>query len=71
MDNYFSDWNDPDYSYITGSGIFESGIELNDVFITENTSSNGINNTIFCATSSGVYVIEEETEEYAIYYIEV
>ena len=70
VDSCLCDWNNPDKSYTTGSGIFESGISLNDIFITENTASDGINNTIFCATSSGIYVISEKDEQYAIYYNE-
>lgn len=64
------DWSEPDKAYITGGGIFEAGISLNDVFVTENTSSTTIDNTLFVATSSGIYVIDEETENYNIYYKE-
>jgi len=67
VDSTLTDWTEPDYSWITGSGILASGVELNDIFITENTSINGTDNTIFIATSSGVYVIDEETHGYLIY----
>ena len=70
VDSTLWDWSNPDYSWITGSGILASGVELNDIFITENTSTHGTDNTIFIATSSGVYVIDEETESYSIYYTE-
>ena len=63
------DWTEPDFSYVTGSGILPAGEKINDIFVTENTSENGINNTIFCATSSGTYVIDEGTQEYGIYYV--
>ena len=63
------DWSSPSKSYTTGSGIFDSGIKLTDIFITEETTSNGYN-TIFTTTSSGVYVINEYTDEYDIYFIE-
>ena len=65
-----TDWIEPNVSYVTGSGIFAEGISLNDIYITEGTSSNGTSNCIFCATSSGVYVIDEGApgfEEYAVY----
>lgn len=64
------DWNIPDYSYITGSGILPAGEKINDIFITEGTADDGISNTIFVATSSGIYKINEQTLTYDIYYIE-
>ena len=67
LDTCLCDWSEPTYSYVTGSGIFESSIKLNDIYITENTVEN-YNNTVFCATSSGVYVIDEDSKNYAIYY---
>ena len=63
------DWTEPDFSYITGSGILPAGERINDMFVTENTSENGTDNTIFCCTSSGVYVIDGDSQEYAIYYV--
>jgi hypothetical protein len=62
-----TDWFLPTKTYTTGSGIFEEGIKLTDLYITEGTATNG-GNTIFCTTTSGVYIIDEDTEEYAIYY---
>lgn len=59
------DWVEPSYSYTTGSGILKANIQINDIFITENTSGN--NNTLFVATSSGLYIINESTNEFAIY----
>lgn len=70
VDSYFYNWNTPDKSYVTGSGIFVAGISLNDIFVTENTGHDGISNTLFVATSSGVYVIDEITDNYDIYYVE-
>lgn len=70
VDSYLYNWNTPDKSYITGSGIFAAGISLNDIFVTENTGHDGISNTLFVATSSGVYVIDEITDNYDIYYVE-
>jgi lipid-binding SYLF domain-containing protein len=68
--NPLTDWSEPDYSYITGSGIFSAGIKLNDIYITENTGSDGFNNTVFCATTSGVFVIDETDDTYSVYYKE-
>jgi len=70
MNSSTSDWTTPDVSYITGSGIFAEGIRLNDLFVTENTSQGGTDNVLFVATSSGVYVIDEEAQNYNLYYIE-
>jgi hypothetical protein len=64
------DWTEANKEYTVGSGIFESGIELNDIFVTEQTSSDSISNTIFMATTSGAYIIDEGTESYVIYYME-
>jgi len=53
------DWTTPNYSYVTGSGILEAGVSINDIFVTEATASGGVDNTLFVATLSGVYVIDE------------
>lgn len=53
------DWTIPDYSYVTGSGILHEGFSINDIFVTEATASGGVDNTLFVATSSGVYIIDE------------
>ena len=63
------DWGAPDYSYTT-SGVLATGISINDIFATENTAHDGVSNTLFVATSSGVYVIDEGSDEYIIYYKE-
>jgi len=68
VDKPLWDWIDPDYIYYTGGDILPAGLIINDMFITENTSSNEIDNTIFIATTSGVYVIDEETLDYVVYY---
>jgi len=68
IDSALCDWVSPSFVYTTGSGIFEAGIYLTDIYITEQTAYNG-GNTIFCTTSSGVYIIDEDTIEYASYYI--
>lgn len=70
MNVYMGDWTIPEYEYVTGSGILASGIVINDLFVTEGTSSDGVSNTLFIATTSGAYVIDEGTSEYGIYYKE-
>jgi hypothetical protein len=61
-----TDWVYPYKIYSTGEGIFSDGIILTDLYITEYTAFNG-GNTIFCTTSSGVYVIDEDTADFSIY----
>jgi hypothetical protein len=68
VDKPLWDWTTPDYSYTVGSSILHSGIEINDIFITENTAANTIDNTLFIATTSGVYIIDEGNLEYVVYY---
>ncbi len=70
VDRSLVDWVIPDYSYITGSGIIDSGLSINDVFITEETSSDETSNTLFIATSRGTYVIDEGTLDYNVFYVE-
>lgn len=67
VDTCLTDWLLPDRIYTTGSGIFEKGIELTDLYITSGTALRG-GNTIFCATTSGVYIIDEDTKNYTIFY---
>ena len=59
------DWAEVDYKYLD----FHDQ-KLNDIFITEGTSLDGISNTIFVATTSGVYVIDDGTKQVSIYYNE-
>lgn len=59
------DWSLSDYSYITGSGILKTGLTINDIFVTEQTSDNF--NTLFVATSSGLYIINENSGAFNIY----
>jgi hypothetical protein len=68
VDNVFWDWTTPDYSYVTGSGILQEGLSINDIFVTEGTSYNKADNTLFIATSSGVVVIDEGSLTYRVYY---
>lgn len=63
-----TDWSQPDYMYITGSGILQAGIGVNDIFITEGTATDGADNTVFTATTSGAYVIDESDLVYYRYF---
>jgi len=63
------DWTTPDYIYSTGEDILLAGIEINDIFATEGTAANNIDNTVFIATISGVYIIDEGNLDYEVYYI--
>jgi hypothetical protein len=67
-ENYLTNWTKPTKQYITGSGIFEESLVLTDIYITEQTTTSG-NNTIFCTTTSGLYIINEDTDAYDIYYL--
>ena len=67
LDICLTDWILPTHNYITGSGIFQEGTKLTDLYITELTAEHQAN-TIFCSTTSGIYVIDENTKNYAIYY---
>lgn len=68
VDKPLWDWVVPDCSYTTGGDILLAELEINDIFITENTASNTTDNTVFIATTSGVYVIDEGSLDYVIYY---
>jgi hypothetical protein len=71
VDSCLYDWSVPDKSYTTGSGVFTAGLELNDIYITEKTGEDKLSNTIFLATTSGIYKIDESNDIYSKYYIEL
>jgi len=64
------DWSEPDNYYQTGTFLINTGVTINDIFVTEGTSETGASNTIFVATSSGVFLIDEETDDGETYYVE-
>ena len=70
VDSSLCDWVITDKEYVTGSGIFRGWVEIKDIFITEKTSYDNVSNTIFAATTQGAYIIDEGTEDFAIYFIE-
>ena len=63
-----TDWVTPDEIYVAGGGILHSGATMNDIFVTKETASDGTNNTLFIATNSGIYVIDEATGDKGVYY---
>jgi len=62
------DWAEPDVFYESGDSFLPISQEVNDIFVTESTSSNGVDNTLFVATTSGVYVLDEGVGEFDTYY---
>ena len=65
------DWVTPSTTYSAdGYSAILLGAQINDIFITEGTSSGTNLNTIFIATTSGVCIIDEGTNDSVIYLIE-
>jgi hypothetical protein len=64
-----SDWATPDIMYTTNSGFLVPSTCINDFYVTEHTSTSGINNTLFIATDIGVYVYDEGSAEYSFFTI--
>jgi len=63
-----SDWNESDYSYVSGLGMLSSIESITDIYITDGTSVSGSDyNTVFLTTNSGVYVIDEGSNDYIIF----
>jgi len=64
------DWSVPDeVFYANGNRLPQATI--NDIFVTEETAFNGVDNTLFVATSSGAYVLDESTITASCYYITI
>lgn len=57
------DWSEPDKVF-----VLPEGLQINDLFVTAKTAEDGINNTLFIATSNGVYIMDESTQDFDIYY---
>ena len=68
VDKPLWDWTAPDYAYVAGVNILPANLGINDIFVTENTASNTTDNTVFIATTSGVYVIDECNLDYNSYF---
>jgi len=57
------DWSEPDVVY-----TIDSGIAINALFVTAGTAADGVKNTLFLATSSGIYVMDESNYKTDVYY---
>ncbi len=67
VDRPIVDWSDPDYEY---GDPLDSLKGITDIFVTEGTASDGSDNTLFVATVSGVYVVDESDLSYHVYYVQ-
>lgn len=65
IDSWLHDWIEPDSSFILNN------IEVNDIFVTTGTAVSGINNTLFVATSSGVFLYDEDSTQEDYYLSEL
>lgn len=62
-----NNWVTPDIVYTTSSGFLSTGAVVKDFFVTDKTSLSGLDNTIFIATASGVYVYDEGNNDYYMF----
>lgn len=63
LNHSLTDWVEPDEIFTV-----DSGLKINDLFVTAYTAVGGTKNTLFIATSSGTYVTDEATYEVDVYY---
>jgi len=63
------DWSAPDKIY-NNINFFHNDFIINDLFVTESTSGEHSANTIFMATSSGIYILDESDDSFFIFYKE-
>lgn len=68
INTVFCDWVNPDVSYLSGASFLPANQDINDIHITVNTSETGEDNTLFVATSSGIFVWDEGTDGFDAYY---
>lgn len=61
-----SNWSTYDYRWSTRSGIFQENSTINDIYVTEATATSGFN-TLFVATTSGAYIIDEYNSDYEVF----
>ena len=57
------DWTAPDEIFTV-----DEGLVIHDLFVTVGTATDKDKNTLFIATSSGIYIIDESTYEADVYY---
>ena len=69
INNVLCDWEIPDIFYGSGVSFLPDSQGINDIFVTENTSSNGVDNTLFVATDNGAFILDEGVSEFDTYYI--
>lgn len=68
LDGNKSNWNESNYSYMSGFGILSSIESVTDIYVTDGTSVSGSNyNTVFLTTNSGVYIVDEGSGDYVIF----
>lgn len=68
VDSILCDWSIPDAFYESGTSFLPAEQGINDIFITESTASDEQSNTVFVATTNGVFVLDEGTTEFDTYY---
>jgi len=67
LDGNTSDWFEPDYIYSTSSGVLDGVSSITDLYVTAGTSISGASyNTLFLATDTGIYVVDEGAGDYII-----
>lgn len=64
------DWDTPDVSYLSGASFLPPNQNVNDIYVTVDTSETGEDNTLFVATSSGIFIWDEGTGGFNTYYTE-
>lgn len=68
VNSYMCDWDEPDITFKTPYNFLKDGVEIRDIYVSEGTSLAGDFNTLFMATSSGVYVLDEGEKSCDFYY---
>jgi hypothetical protein len=67
--NKLNNWEESSYKYLTDDSKLPKNEKINDIYVTEKTSLNKINNVLFVATTSGAFVIDEGTNRVGIYHM--
>jgi hypothetical protein len=62
------DWDYPDTFYSAGDSFLSGEMVVKDIFVTTNTAEDSQNNTLFVATSSGIFILDEGSGESKVYY---
>lgn len=58
-----TNWTTADVVYNSSSWFLPDSVDIVDFFVTDNTSTAGYDNTLFIATSSGIYVYDEGSDD--------